>query len=106
MQTKTASAVETLTDIGTGFCIAWGVYLWVVIPFVDLHSAFTITCIFTAVSLVRRYLWRRFFARGLHAVLWRRGAVMCGAPHIRARVLRNQHKATEVYDTDEGPNPW
>ncbi len=104
MQTKTASAVETLTDIGTGFLIAWGVYLWVVLPYVDLQAAFTITCIFTGVSLVRRYLWRRFFARGLHAVLWRRVWERHPAGHIRARVLRD--KAAEVYDSDTGPNPW
>lgn len=93
MQSKTASMVETCCDIGTGFLIAWGVYLWVILPYVPRDAAFTITCIFTVVSLGRRYLWRRFFATGLHAVVW-------------ARVKKQRSVAPAQHIDDEGPTPW
>jgi len=30
------------------------------------ENGLAITCVFTGVSILRSYYWRRFFARGLH----------------------------------------
>lgn len=95
MQSRTASAVETLVDIGSGFLVAWAVYAWVVVPYVPYDAAFTITCIFTALSLVRRYLWRRFFATGVHEALFARTRIEGYGRWVKRRAER-----------DDWGNPW
>jgi len=73
MQTRTESLIETLLNIGSGFVIAYSLMQFVVTPLFELHTQasdnFTITVLFTAVSITRSYLWRRFFAQGLHRAL-------------------------------------
>ena len=65
MQTRLGSALESLLHIGSGFFLA--MFIWQVIanPLfgydVTLLENFGLTAIFTSVSLLRSYLWRRFF---------------------------------------------
>lgn len=68
-QTKLVSMIETFVNIGTGFLlsiIVWQLLaLYLEIPMPLTRNLF-ITSVFTVVSILRSYLWRRFFARGLH----------------------------------------
>lgn len=73
MQARLWSLVEVLLNVGSGFILAW-VMVQVVYDFYGLplpHSdGFTITVIFTVVSMLRSYFWRRLFNklhRRLHA---------------------------------------
>ncbi len=62
MQTKIESAIERVADIGSGFIIAWFVYEYFILANPALRdNGFLVTCIFTAISLVRGYFWRRYF---------------------------------------------
>ena len=62
MQTKFESMVEKIADIGSGFIIAWAVYEFVILAYEWVsENGFLVTCIFTVISLVRSYLWRRYF---------------------------------------------
>lgn len=65
MQSKIASFVESLLNVGSGFVISLLVWIWIIIPLFGIDTTFTqnleITAIFTAISVVRGYLWRRIF---------------------------------------------
>ncbi len=62
MQTKKQSALEVFLNYLTGFIIAYLVYDWLVLPAVWLRdSPFLVTCLFTLVSIIRTYAWRRYF---------------------------------------------
>jgi hypothetical protein len=68
-QTKLVSAIETFCNIGSGFILS--LILWQFLAYVlgipmPLDTNVFITSCFTVLSLTRSYLWRRFFARGLH----------------------------------------
>ncbi len=65
-QTKLESLIERFADMGTGFIISVLVYHFYILPSVRVMSAFEVVGIFTSISLVRGYFWRRFFNRGLH----------------------------------------
>jgi len=66
-QTKFESGIEVFMNYASGFVIAWSVYAFIVLPNEALQqSAFWVTVIYTIVSVVRSYLWRRFFNAGLH----------------------------------------
>ena len=68
-QTKLESAIEIFFNYASGFIIAYLTYAFIIIPDVELkNSPFTITVIFTIISIVRSYLWRRFFNNGLHKI--------------------------------------
>ena len=55
-QTKLESLIEVFFNYLSGFLLAWAVYAWIIIPSEELkNSAFTATCIFTAVSILRTY---------------------------------------------------
>lgn len=73
MQTRTESAIETLLNIASGFLISLLVWTYVVAPIyhieVNQTQNVTITAIFTVTSIIRSYIWRRFFAKGLHKSL-------------------------------------
>ncbi len=65
MQTKKQSLVEQVVNVGTGFMIAQVMILYL-IPCWDTTSltlidSMVISSIFTTVSLIRGYLWRRYF---------------------------------------------
>lgn len=71
-QTKLESLIEVFFNYLSGFLLAWAVYAWIIIPNDELkNSAFTATCIFTTVSILRTYFWRRFFNAGLHKLVHR-----------------------------------
>ncbi len=65
MQSKVESAVEISFNIGSGFVIAWILTMFVLPYFgfveVTVTDGFWITVIFTTVSLLRSYIWRRYF---------------------------------------------
>ena len=66
-QTRIESAVEITANYASGFLVAYLTYQFIVIPIPWLlGDAFWVTVLFTAVSIVRSYLWRRFFNAGLH----------------------------------------
>jgi hypothetical protein len=74
-QTRLVSLIEAALNTASGFVIAMLVWQLLVAPLfgyeVTARTNFAMTSIFTAVSVVRSYAWRRFFARGLHVVLLR-----------------------------------
>ena len=72
IQTRLVSLIETLCNIGSGFLLS--VVVWQAlaaalgIP-MNIETNLLITSVFTVVSITRSYLWRRFFATGLHQVV-------------------------------------
>ena len=73
-QSKLESRIEVIVNYISGFLLAWATFTWVVTPLVDFgvirwDNAFAITGIFTVVSILRTYYWRRFFATNLHMVV-------------------------------------
>lgn len=66
MQTKTQSAIESVSNVAVGYGVAV-LTQTLVFPLFDLHASTAehagIAAIFTAVSLVRSYLLRRVFNR-------------------------------------------
>lgn len=76
MQSKKESIIEGLANQLSGFVIAWFVsaYLLPLYGFqVTGRQSFEITLIFTIVSLIRSYVWRRYFN---HRIVKRYGLVM------------------------------
>ena len=72
-QTRFVSAIEALVNIAIGMGVALGSQ-YVVFPLVGITGVshadhLIITAFFTAISFVRSYTVRRFFAKGLHAAL-------------------------------------
>ena len=69
-QTRIGSLVEACANIGTGFVLSFLIQHFVVSPLWGIgHSAvenLQITLLFTVVSIVRSYLWRRYFNWRLH----------------------------------------
>lgn len=65
MQTKTMSAIEAACNIGSGVFIAWLVTIFLLPVMLDVEiakgEALEVTLVYTAISLVRSYIWRRFF---------------------------------------------
>lgn len=64
-QTKVGSIAEAWTNILIGFSLNWGVNI-LVLPWLwdaanPRSSAFNIGLVFTAVSLVRQFVLRRYF---------------------------------------------
>ena len=72
-QTKLESLLESSINISTGFIVSLALFAYVVAPLygfqVNNQTNFEITLIFTVSSILRSYLFRRFFARGLHKKL-------------------------------------
>lgn len=70
-QSRMESLVETCLTTAIGFAVSLGMQ-YLVFPlfgFVpSLAHSMAIAALFTAASLIRGYLVRRFFARGLHRV--------------------------------------
>ena len=65
MQTRKGSALEVTLNIGSGFIVAMVVWQLLVAPLfgyeVTLTDNFWLTLIFTVVSIIRSYIWRRIF---------------------------------------------
>lgn len=70
-QTKLESRIEIFLNYLSGFIIAYLVYKYIVMPTWLLTSPFWTTGLFTVVSIVRSYYWRRFFATDLHKAVHR-----------------------------------
>ena len=69
-QSKLESGIEVFFNYASGFIIAWMTYAYIVMPVVWLkNSPFWVTVLFTVVSVIRSYLWRRFFNAELHKVI-------------------------------------
>lgn len=66
-QSRVASLIEQLFNIGSGFLISLCVWEFIVKPVWELNTSFTenlaITALFTVVSIARSYAWRRIFNR-------------------------------------------
>ncbi len=65
MQTRKGSALEVILNIGSGFIVAMLTWQLVAAPLfgyeVTLYDNFWLTMIFTVVSVIRSYFWRRLF---------------------------------------------
>ena len=65
MQSKKASAIEQVLNIGSGFIIATLVWYYLITPYLGIpyhmDQALIVTTIFTVISVIRGYLWRRYF---------------------------------------------
>lgn len=72
-QSKIESGIETFLNIGSGFIISFFVWTFVVMPLWGFESSpvdnLYIVGVFTVTSIIRSYLWRRFFNAGLHAIV-------------------------------------
>ena len=72
-QSKVESAIETTLNIGSGFILSLLLWVWVVAPLwnleVTVFDNVAITSLFTVVSVVRSYVWRRYFNKRLHRKL-------------------------------------
>ena len=74
-QSRWASLFEAVVNVGVGFLVSLVVWTYVVVPLwnlpVTMGENLQITALFTAVSVVRSYVWRRIFnyymTKGLHA---------------------------------------
>jgi len=58
--------IESVIDVGSGFCVAI-IIQRTVVPLFDMHPTifenFQIAIIFTIVSMTRSALWRRYFRK-------------------------------------------
>lgn len=75
-QTRLGSLYEALINIAIGFSINFAANL-LIFPLFGFHisagSNFLMGCIYTAISLVRSYVIRRWFNARLHAMAQRLG---------------------------------
>lgn len=66
MQSRKQSLLEALLNTASGFLTSL-LTQWLVFPWFNLHPSlrdnFALTAIFTIVSIVRSYVWRRLFNR-------------------------------------------
>ena len=67
-QRRWVSLVEQVCNVGSGFLIAMLLWRFVVVHIIDLEpdlgTNFKVTLLFTTVSVVRGFLWRRLFNKG------------------------------------------
>ena len=65
MQTKRHSLLEQVLNVGSGFILSSLVWQFIIIQCWDIHTSFSenlqITSVFTIVSVIRGYIWRRLF---------------------------------------------
>ncbi len=65
MQTKTQSIIESICNVGSGFIISLLLWMFVISPLYgidkDFKQGLSITLLFTVISIVRGYIWRRLF---------------------------------------------
>jgi len=66
-QTKTGAMIETVANTASGFILSYLFWVFVVAPMYDLDVTyvdnFVISSMFTVLSLVRGYTWRRLMTR-------------------------------------------
>lgn len=65
MQSRIGSMIEVAFNYASGILIAWCVWTWVATPVFHIHApahtGIGVVALFTGVSIVRSYAWRRFF---------------------------------------------
>lgn len=69
-QSRLSSAIEGVLNVGSGFILAMILWQFIVAPLygykVTIMDNAGLTAIFTGVSLVRGYFWRRIFEHRIH----------------------------------------
>jgi len=75
-QTRLISMIEVSLNVASGFILAmlvWTFFIPVWYPRMagPVTESFWITMIFTVVSVLRGYFWRRLFNNGVHATVVR-----------------------------------
>lgn len=69
-QSRLESLIESTINIGSGFFISLALWVFVIVPVWNVPVTFgdnlIITAAFTVVSVIRSYVWRRFFNARLH----------------------------------------
>ncbi len=70
-QTKKSSILEVLLNQGSGFIIAYLVWKHILAPLIhqgviSVESSMVITIVFTLISIIRGYIFRRIFNYYLH----------------------------------------
>jgi len=72
-QSRIESIVEQVLNVGSGWILALFIWSFIIAPrwgfAVHFGDNLGITSIFTVVSVVRGYAWRRFFNAGLHRLV-------------------------------------
>jgi hypothetical protein len=68
---KIESFIEVALNVGSGFLVSWAYWTWVMSEMLSngtltVEDGFMVTTHYTVLAVVRGYLWRRFFARGIH----------------------------------------
>jgi len=73
-QSKLESRIEVTANIGSGMILSYFVWNLIVVAIehglLKLDDSFIIVSIFTIVSVIRSYYWRRFFAREFQNSTW------------------------------------
>ena len=69
-QTKKGSLLEMLLNTGSGFLVSLAVWEYGIKPLLQagtltIENSIYITLIFTAISIMRGYIWRRVFVKWL-----------------------------------------
>lgn len=66
-QSKLSSLTESLLNVGSGFVVSLLLWSFVIVPLYKIEVTMTqnleITCLFTVISVIRGYVWRRVFNR-------------------------------------------
>ncbi len=69
-QTKLESWLETILNVGSGLLLSALVIQPILFPIFNIHTStienLEMASIFTAVSVARGYIWRRYFNHRLH----------------------------------------
>lgn len=70
-QTRLESVIEQAVNTVSGFVLAWLAWQFLVPVLVpglqpSAGQSWAVIFIFTAISIVRGYFWRRFFENGVH----------------------------------------
>jgi len=72
-QSKIESLLETFLNIASGFVVSMLLWAYVVAPLWGLemttYDNFGIVAIFTISAVIRGYVWRRFFNKGIHKTI-------------------------------------
>lgn len=69
-QSRLESLLEAVLNVGSGMILAFVLMQIVLAPLIGIEISIsqnvTLTSILTAVSVLRGYVWRRFFANNMH----------------------------------------
>lgn len=65
MQSKWDSFIEQCLNVFSGYVLSFLLWVWVIVPIwqipVDMYESAAINLVFTVVSVIRGYIWRRYF---------------------------------------------